>query len=110
MSYFKQAVEMLLIERGGYSATVVEYLTDKLASMEVELECEKAAKTISLEQGGEIVALNDLYVMVNGDVFDVNTLSALYPTLAIKLDELWDIIDSDCIDNLKEKLHVPQSK
>lgn len=110
MSYFKQAVEMMSIDHQVYGSTIVDHLTDKLKSEEVELECEKAAKTISLEQGDEVIAMNDLFMMVHGDEFDINTLSARYPILSKKLDELWDLIDSDYIDNLEEKDNVTQSK
>lgn len=113
MNYFKQAVEMMLMDHqaygGTYGVTVAEHLTNKLISLEVELECERAAKTISLEQGDEVVAMDDLYMMVYGDGFDINTLSSEYPILAKKLDELWCIIDSDYIDDL-EKNNDSQSK
>lgn len=110
MSYFKQAVEMMFIDRGAYNANSVEHLTAKLGSMEVEFECEKAAKTISLEQGDEVIAMNDLYMTFNGDNFDIKTLSSKYPILSIKLDELWCVIDSVHSGKLEEKENVPQSK
>lgn len=109
MNYFKQAVEMMLMDHQAYKVTVAEHLTNKLTSLEVELECEKAAKTISLEQGDEVVAMNDLYMMVHGDGFDINTLSDQYPIIGKKLEELWDLIDSDYIDDL-EKNNVPHTK
>lgn len=109
MNYFKQAVEMMLMDHQAYSVTVAEHLTNKLTSLEVGFECEKAAKTISLEQGDEVVAMNDLYMMVHGDEFDIKTLSSEYPILAKKLDELWCIIDSVYIDDL-EKNNDSQSK
>lgn len=103
MSYFKQAVQMMSIDHQVYGSGTVDYLTDKLTSEEVELECEKAAKTISLEQGNEVIAMNDLFMIVHGDEDDINSLKKLYPVTNEKLDELWNLIDSDYIDNLELK-------
>lgn len=109
-SYFKQAVEMMLIDHQAYSTAFAENLMDKLASMEVEFESERAAKTVSLEQGDEQIAMNDLYMMVHGENSEIKILSDKYPILAEKLDSLWNIIDSVYIDKLEEKDNVPQSK
>lgn len=99
-SYFKQAVEMMLIDHQAYSTTLAENLMDKLASMDVEFESERAAKTISLEKGDEQIAMNDLYMMVHGDEFDIKTLSSEYPILAKKLDEVYATVFNLHLDKL----------
>lgn len=112
MSYFKQAVRMMLVDHQVIcSVAVLDHLTDVLTSPTIEEEAKRASDVASLKQGLEGTKMSDLFMIVHGDEDDVNTLNNLYPALDNALEKLWELIDSDYIDKWEwEKANVPHTK